>query len=153
MNEIPHPGFNKPEEYETFTTTNDLDFEQELYNRFGQIKDFTLGMRIGQYFYELGKQSSNSETPNDLEEAAVDIADGLLAKPKDYALSAKADYWNGVHDGVIAGAKWQKEQMLKEAVECYYGYVNNCTKVFLPEETLKGVKEGYVRIVILKNDE
>ena len=31
-----------------------IDFEQELYNRFGQIKDFTLGMRIGQYFYELG---------------------------------------------------------------------------------------------------
>ena len=33
---------------------SDLDFEQELYNRFGQVKDFTLGMRIGQYFYELG---------------------------------------------------------------------------------------------------
>ena len=48
----------------------------------------------------------------DLEEAAVDIADELLAKPKDYVLSAKADYWNGAHDGIIAGAKWQKEQMI-----------------------------------------
>lgn len=36
---------------------NDLDFEQELYNHFGQIKDFTLGMRIGQYFYNLGRDS------------------------------------------------------------------------------------------------
>ena len=25
MNEIPHPGFDKPEKYETFTTTNDLE--------------------------------------------------------------------------------------------------------------------------------
>lgn len=54
--------------------------------------------------------SGSSEKPNDLDEAAVDIADSLLAKPKDYALSAKADYWNGAHDGVIAGAKWDREQ-------------------------------------------
>jgi hypothetical protein len=25
MNEIPHPGFDKPEQYETFTTTNGLE--------------------------------------------------------------------------------------------------------------------------------
>lgn len=31
-----------------------IDFEQALYDHFGQIKDFTLGMRIGKYFYELG---------------------------------------------------------------------------------------------------
>lgn len=31
-----------------------IDFKQALYDHFGQIKDFTLGMRIGQYFYELG---------------------------------------------------------------------------------------------------
>ena len=63
--------------------------------------------------------------PNDLEEAAVDIADSLLAKPKDYALSAKADYWNGAHDGVIAGAKWQKEQMLKD----YSWLVSPCPNI------------------------
>ena len=55
---------------------------------------------------------SEKPIPNDLEEAAVDIADALLSKPKDYAISAKADYWNGAHDGIIAGAKWQKEQMI-----------------------------------------
>ena len=31
-----------------------LDFEQELYKAFGQVKDFTLGMRIAKYFFELG---------------------------------------------------------------------------------------------------
>jgi len=31
-----------------------IDFEQELYNAFGQVKDFTLGMRIAKHFYEMG---------------------------------------------------------------------------------------------------
>lgn len=35
----------------------EVDFEQELYKHFGQVKDFTLGMQIGKYFYELGKNS------------------------------------------------------------------------------------------------
>lgn len=35
----------------------DLDFEQELYKAFGQVKDFTLGMRIAKHFYELGLKS------------------------------------------------------------------------------------------------
>ena len=47
-----------------------IDFEQELNNHFGQVKDFTLGMRIAKYFYELG----SSEKPNNhlegLDEAA-----------------------------------------------------------------------------------
>ena len=34
-----------------------LDFEQELYKAFGQVKDFTLGMRIAKHFYELGLKS------------------------------------------------------------------------------------------------
>lgn len=81
---------------------------------------------LANHFYDLGcrrtaekydeieynRQRKEESVPNDLEEAAVDIADALLSKPKDYALSAKADYWNGVHDGTIAGAKWQKEQMI-----------------------------------------
>ena len=29
----------------------ELDFEQELYKYFGQVKDFTLGMRIAKRFY------------------------------------------------------------------------------------------------------
>ena len=36
-----------------------LDFEQELYKAFGQVKDFTLGMRIAKHFFELGMQVSN----------------------------------------------------------------------------------------------
>lgn len=36
---------------------DEIDFEQELYNRFGMVKDFTLGMRIAQCFYNLGKNA------------------------------------------------------------------------------------------------
>ena len=36
-----------------------IDFEQELYKAFGQVKDFTLGMRIAKYFFELGMAVSN----------------------------------------------------------------------------------------------
>ena len=34
-----------------------IDFEHELYKAFGQVKDFTLGMRIAKWFYDMGKNS------------------------------------------------------------------------------------------------
>lgn len=34
-----------------------IDFEQELYKAFGQVKDFTLSMRIAKWFYDMGKNS------------------------------------------------------------------------------------------------
>ena len=39
----------------------DLDFEQELYKAFGQVKDFTLGMRIAKHFYKLGLKAKKGE--------------------------------------------------------------------------------------------
>lgn len=38
-----------------------IDFEQELYKAFGQVKDFTLGMRIARHFFSLGMAESNKE--------------------------------------------------------------------------------------------
>ena len=38
-----------------------LVFEQELYKAFGQVQDFTLGMRIARHFFELGMAVSNKE--------------------------------------------------------------------------------------------
>ena len=69
---------------------------------------------VALHFAKWGAEHARKETPvsDDLVEAAVNIADALLSKPKDYVLSAKADYWNGAHDGIIAGAKWKKEQMI-----------------------------------------
>jgi len=39
----------------------DLDFENELYKAFGQVKDFTLGMRIAKHFFELGIKAQKGE--------------------------------------------------------------------------------------------
>ena len=39
----------------------DLDFEQELYKAFGQVKDFTLGMRIAKHFFKLGLKAQKGE--------------------------------------------------------------------------------------------
>lgn len=47
---------------------SDIDFEQELYKAFGQVKDFTLGLQIAKRFYDMGK---NHQEPvsEDWEEA------------------------------------------------------------------------------------
>lgn len=38
-----------------------IDFEQELYKAFGQVKNFTIGMRIARWFYDMGR---NSQEPS-----------------------------------------------------------------------------------------
>jgi hypothetical protein len=64
-----------------------IDFEQELYKAFGQVKDFTLGMRIAKWFYDMGK---NSQEPvsEDLELSWEDI-------PKIFQISEelKTSWW------------------------------------------------------------
>lgn len=34
--------------------SGNIDFEQELYKAFGQVKDFTLGMKIAKRFFKAG---------------------------------------------------------------------------------------------------
>ena len=82
-----------------------LDFEQELYNRFGQVKDFTLGMRIAKYFYELG----SSEKPNNHE--------GLDEAAEKYANYHPACFHKPMAESFKAGAEWQKEQMMKDGLD------------------------------------
>lgn len=143
----------------------DLDFEQELYNHFGQIKDFTLGIRIGQYFYELGKQSGSSETPNDLKEAAEEYIKKGKYLPEAFV----------VRPAFIAGAKWQaahaplpedtvlfqkgvaegKRLMMEEAVEGYVNYYEDSGGILMAEAQVgcpyhNGDK---VRIIILPKED
>ena len=53
---------------------SEIDFEQELYKAFGRVKDFTLGMQIAKWFYDMGK---NSQEPvsEDLEKVVEEIVD------------------------------------------------------------------------------
>lgn len=90
---------------------SDMDFEQELYKYFGQVKDFTLGMRIAKRFYEIGR---NHQEPisEDLEEAATSFA-----RKDSEGISNAANFYYTVADKARifkAGAKWQLNQIRKE---------------------------------------
>ena len=89
-----------------------IDYEKALYKHFGQVKDFTLGVSIAKYFYQMGTEQKESVS-EDLEEAADKYAD-------------KHPTCGLARHSFKAGAKWQKEQMLAKAVDGditfdYYG--------------------------------
>lgn len=58
-----------------------IDFEQALYDHFGQVKDFTLGMRIGQYFYELGCRRTAEKYDAIIESRLSEIIGDAQPKP------------------------------------------------------------------------
>lgn len=98
--------------------SNPIDFEKELYKAFGQIKDFTLGMRIAKWFYDMGKNSQEPVSEDLNEEIGkycsnpenfityIDV--GFKQSPiekDDIPLIIKA---------IEFGANWQKEQFEKK---------------------------------------
>lgn len=85
---------------------SEIDFEQELYKYFGQVKDFTLGMRIAKRFYEMGK---NHQEP---------VSEDLLKELKGI-VNIRECVAQGVPVIKIARhfAEWQKEQMLAKAFD------------------------------------
>lgn len=103
-----------------------IDFEQELYKAFGQVKDFTLGMRIAKWFYTMGK---NSQEPvsEDLKEAYESYTDERLTllRPDiadmscDRDTKMSFDIFDGseVEAALYEGALWQKQQMMAKAVD------------------------------------
>jgi len=62
--------------------SNPIDFEKELYKSFGQVKDFTLGMRIAKRFYDMGKKSREPVSEG-LEEAIDTYLATYWQKQKD----------------------------------------------------------------------
>lgn len=58
---------------------NEIDFEQELFKTFGQVKDFTLAMEIAKWFYDLGRK--HREPTNELLSEAVEAKCLMLSYP------------------------------------------------------------------------
>lgn len=89
-----------------------IDFEQELYKAFGQVKNFTLGMRIAKWFYSMGK---NSQEP-----VSEDLIEELTR-----IVNIRECVSQGVPVIKIAKhfAQWQKEQinevLLSEVLPCF----------------------------------
>jgi len=85
---------------------SDIDFEQELYKAFGQVKDFTLCLKIAKWFYNMGR---NHQEPvsEELEEAAKKAATQTIGGVEKF-------FWNDYHK-FKAGAKWQKNHLWRPA--------------------------------------
>ena len=49
-----------------------INFEQAVYDAFGQVKDFTLAMRIARYFYEKAEKDTIAITESRLSELLGD---------------------------------------------------------------------------------
>lgn len=138
-----------------------IDFEQELYKAFGQVKDFTLGMRIAEWFYDMGK---NSQEPvsEDLEEASEEygIRQGVELRPFATKFFKDGAEWQKQQDqstielaedhAMLAGMEKMKEQMTEKAIETTFN-------VSLPSGLydklwVKGCKEDD-KLLVIKKDE
>ena len=128
----------------------EIDFEQELYNYFGQVKDFTLGMRIAKRFYDMGK---NSQEPvsEDLEEAAKSYGKSIVQQACDELMKEYGGEYTPGEDNVLlvakyfkAGAQWQKEK--DESCSKDLGeYINELSKQF-PEMSFAKLSRIAVRV-------
>lgn len=122
-----------------------IDFEQELYKAFGQIKDFTLGMRIAKWFYDMGK---NSQEPvsEELEKAAEqDVCEvvntcSATGIPNDHIPSWVQD---AMINEFIHGANWQKEQMMAKAIEGVVHHFEKCKVASVHYNDPDGVPMAY----------
>lgn len=118
----------------------DIDFEQELYNRFGMIKDFTLGMRIAQCFYDLGCRCT-AERYDEIEYNRQRAEESLL--PEDTVLFNK---------GVAEGKRLMMEGAIKGEI-CHLGVDFLDYNISELDEYIKQYKVGdKVRIIIVKED-
>ena len=82
-----------------------IDFEQELYKAFGQVKDFTLGMRIAKWFYDMGK---NSQEP-----VGEDLGEYINELSKQFPEVSFAK----LSRIAVRVAKWQITKLMKDATE------------------------------------
>ena len=69
---------------------SEIDFEKELYKDFGQVKDFTLGMRIAKRFYKKGMEDGANLQKKQMMKDAVDgcIVNSATIVPHEVHLKA-----------------------------------------------------------------
>ena len=131
----------------------------------GWEKDSTIPVsfvrQIASHFYDLGcrrtaekydeieynRQRAEESVPKDLEEAANESWQNGPDK------GIYDEYSPFYKDGFIAGAKWQKEQMMKEAVKMYPCYDEEHNLIgFSMNYEAKGAYGQLIRIIIVKED-
>lgn len=118
---------------------NPADAMKEIEEKIALVKQRGTwdGVDVDKYMDEVRGREPENPVPNDLEEASDEMAIRAFPEKKSYStvIDRVVDY-NAVdrknyRDGIIAGAKWQAEQLLKSSP--------------IPEDTVlfnKGVEEG-----------
>ena len=180
MNEIPHPGFNKPEEYETFTTTNGLEeaAEKHLDTMFGRGKHqpfykdlFIAGAKWQEEQFEKNRLAACGNQTKEEYDRETDFAIEIINKEHrqptfsdaiNYGMRLQKEQDMGewlkdrdgcFWDGVEEGKKAMREQMMKDAVEgeiLLTPYPTICLDD-CKDYDFKGNQK--VRIIIVKEDE
>ena len=113
---------------------------------------------IARHFYELGRQSK-PKVSEDLEkyasQAGFDYVDDIVLQAEPNHRWNDHDVENAHRDGIIKGASWQKEQMIKEAVESGMTVGDINRKLWEVQEDYKVFfckDNDKVRIVIVKEE-
>jgi hypothetical protein len=103
---------------------SEIDFEQELYKYFGQVKDFTLGMRIAKRFYEIGR---NHQEPvsEDLEKAAKQYSFYIPTQ-----CEATETWKKETEQHFIDGAKWKLAKNKSITLDNLDKFINELSKQF-----------------------
>lgn len=161
-------------EWREESVSNPIDFEKELYKAFGQVKDFTLGMRIAKWFYDMGKNSQEpvsddlGEYINELSKQFPEVSFAKLSR-----IAVRAAKWQKQQNQstielaedhvMLAGMNKMKEEMMENAKS---GTVQKDNQVILDDGTyidldpsmqLKpsfvGLKEGdRIKVILIKED-
>jgi len=175
MNEVPHPGFDKPEEYETFTTTNYLEeaAEKEAWKRYPNypssgwgtgdyqpaenwesdrevfVEGFKFGAKWVQDQFEKNRLANCDKLTKEEYDRETDFAIEIIEKEHRQPTFT---------DAINYGMRVMKDQMMKEAVEGFVGLhlhdkrgdvtVNSG---YLPKEL--GIRpEDKVKLIVIKED-
>lgn len=98
------------------------------------------------------KEQIKAATSGDLEKAARLYAIPHYMKDIDVNHIEEYPYDTGLEAAFIAGAKWQKEQMLKGAVECELVCLKDRLLAVLPTKEFRWTVGDKVKIIIVKED-
>jgi len=110
-------------------------------------------MRLAQHFYELGKQS-NHTADGKVEEAAEEYRRESFKKSVMPQIDGPANEYGGsIKDAFIAGAEWQKKQMMNEAVDGIITTQNLNRYILVPNLDESLTYGNKVKVIIVKEDE
>ena len=98
-----------------------IDFEQELYKNFGQVKDFTLTVKIAKKFYEMGMK--HQEPDPYIQYASRE--DGIKAHAEDYSFNIESELFQQLNKEQQELWRKEIEQAVLSGGYCGLGLISD----------------------------